>query len=415
MLKMFIDEVRTGRREGSVISTQTIDSLSTDEREAWRQLRKELESVGITPALFTQHHSFIVTTLQKAIIDKDLARVLNLDDSDMTADPTQKTSLPSKPISPSAVEPSAKLTDTSVRRPSPQDHSSEKTSSNGMPNKSNSRVLKKPSRLVAILSRLLPTDKELLKAASIGNAVLAKQLLEGGGVYTIDLGRALYKAAQKGHVEVVKLLLARPGVEVNFLESDRRTPLSWAAGEGHETLVKLLLAHPDVDVNLKDLHKQTSLSWAAAEGHEAIVKLLLAHLDIDANLQDAKKRTPLLWAARYGHEAVVKLLLAHPDIDANRKDYFGITPLWEAVSIKNDAVANLFLAHFNVQFDSKDNFERTFLSWASENGDEEVVGGILRGVPISEYLRGNALTSHRRSDTYKVYYWIIRYVLARFK
>ncbi len=55
MIKTFLDELRDGKREGSVVSAQTTASLSADEKEAWRQLRKELESVGITPTLFAQH------------------------------------------------------------------------------------------------------------------------------------------------------------------------------------------------------------------------------------------------------------------------------------------------------------------------------------------------------------------------
>jgi len=55
MLQKFMDEVRDGKREGSTVSSHSVDSLSLDEREAWRLLRKELEDVGITPHLFEQH------------------------------------------------------------------------------------------------------------------------------------------------------------------------------------------------------------------------------------------------------------------------------------------------------------------------------------------------------------------------
>jgi ankyrin repeat protein len=63
-----MDDVRNGRRpEGSIMSGKTVDSLLPDEREAWRQLRKELESAGITPDLFTVHQSFITRTLRDAV------------------------------------------------------------------------------------------------------------------------------------------------------------------------------------------------------------------------------------------------------------------------------------------------------------------------------------------------------------
>ena len=79
---------------------------------------------------------------------------------------------------------------------------------------------------------------------------------------------------------MVKLLLAKDGVDVNSKDSDGRTPLSCAAEKGHEAVVKLLLA--------KD--GRTPLSWA-------VVKLLLAKDRVDMNSQDDYGRTPLSWAA----------------------------------------------------------------------------------------------------------------------
>lgn len=61
MLFKFIDEIRNGRREDSVTST---NSLSSDEQEAWRVVRKELEDVGITAQLFIEHSVWIKETLQ---------------------------------------------------------------------------------------------------------------------------------------------------------------------------------------------------------------------------------------------------------------------------------------------------------------------------------------------------------------
>lgn len=55
------------------MSTQTVGSLSADQKEVWRQLRKELESVGITPVLFEQHRTVIIASLQKAIREEGLA------------------------------------------------------------------------------------------------------------------------------------------------------------------------------------------------------------------------------------------------------------------------------------------------------------------------------------------------------
>ncbi|KAH0557066.1 hypothetical protein GP486_005147, partial [Trichoglossum hirsutum] len=67
MPEEFIREFREGRREGSTISTQTVDSLSTDDRQMWRTIRKELVEIGITVATFIGNRNFIMNWFVKAI------------------------------------------------------------------------------------------------------------------------------------------------------------------------------------------------------------------------------------------------------------------------------------------------------------------------------------------------------------
>ena len=57
---------RDGQTEDSVISAQTIDSLSSDNRKAWRAIRKELEGVGITISAFKLNHDLILDWFKRA-------------------------------------------------------------------------------------------------------------------------------------------------------------------------------------------------------------------------------------------------------------------------------------------------------------------------------------------------------------
>ena len=63
-LDMFLQELREGKREGSI---QTVDSLSRDERQAWRAIRKELQDIGISIAAFDANKDFIVDWFKTAI------------------------------------------------------------------------------------------------------------------------------------------------------------------------------------------------------------------------------------------------------------------------------------------------------------------------------------------------------------
>ena len=66
-LDKFLAEIRAGKREGSIVSIETIESLSSEDKDAWRQLRAELEDIGIGASLFLQHHAFIVYWFQLAL------------------------------------------------------------------------------------------------------------------------------------------------------------------------------------------------------------------------------------------------------------------------------------------------------------------------------------------------------------
>ncbi|MCJ1269223.1 hypothetical protein MMC22_009112 [Lobaria immixta] len=66
-LDLFLQESRDGKRESSRLSIQTDESLSWDERQAWRCIRKELEDIGISLAAFDANKDFIMNWFKTAI------------------------------------------------------------------------------------------------------------------------------------------------------------------------------------------------------------------------------------------------------------------------------------------------------------------------------------------------------------
>ena len=116
----------------------------------------------------------------------------------------------------------------------------------------------------------------------------------------------LWIAAEKGHVEVVKLLLTEGNAEVDKAANDGVTPLYAAAMQGKTEVVKLLLTEGNAEVDKTNNTGATPLYVAAEQGMTEVVKLLLRG-GADANIA-IQGWTPLMIAKHYGHQAVVALL-----------------------------------------------------------------------------------------------------------
>lgn len=66
-LKKLARDFQDGKHEGSMISSVTVDSLTQDDQETWREIRKEFENIGISVAAFEANKSFIMQWFESAI------------------------------------------------------------------------------------------------------------------------------------------------------------------------------------------------------------------------------------------------------------------------------------------------------------------------------------------------------------
>jgi ankyrin repeat protein len=175
----------------------------------------------------------------------------------------------------------------------------------------------------------------------------------------------LLQASSIGHDGIVCILLAR-GVDVNVVDGNYRTAISWASCNGHDAVVKLFLQTEGIDVNSKDDYGQSTAFLVASEkGHDAVVKPLLQMDGIDINSKDRNGWTALSLASENGHDAVVKLLLQKEGIDINSKDgRYDQTALSWASEQGHDSVVKLLLQAEGIDINSKDIRGRTALSSA---------------------------------------------------
>jgi len=119
-------------------------------------------------------------------------------------------------------------------------------------------------------------------------------------------------AAFAGHTEqVMSLLKDHPDLNINWPHSHNGlTALHHASSEDHVEVVKLLLAHPDIDVNLRGKTGLTAIGVACMDGHASVAQLLLKDPRVDVTIVCNQHCTPLWWASWEGTREVLQWLIA---------------------------------------------------------------------------------------------------------
>ncbi|CAG8215490.1 unnamed protein product [Penicillium salamii] len=210
---------------------------------------------------------------------------------------------------------------------------------------------------------------------------------------------ALFWAAKRGKLAACIRLLSE-GADPNIIDSDRRTPLSWAAQIGHADVVSALLSAKETDPNTPDKDLRTPLLWAAGKAvhhidrgtfsrispgtdqfirgdHLAVVKALLSVEGIQVDRPDNRGRTPLTVAAGSGAESAVEEILRTGKADPNSRDVFRQTPLMQAVSSGSMSIFNRLISIEGLEVDTKSCFGPTAFLEAASNGNVEIMKILL--------------------------------------
>ena len=136
--------------------------------------------------------------------------------------------------------------------------------------------------------------------------------------------KPLHWAAEKGHLEVAKLLLTR-GAEVDAKDTDGWTPLQRAAGNDRPA-ADIILLERWCGTDARTIKGMTSLHYAAEGSRLAVAKLLLTN-GAGVDVKDTVGWTPLHYAAIAHSPALAKLLLTNGADPSLKDDRYGQTSI----------------------------------------------------------------------------------------
>ncbi|KAG8526459.1 uncharacterized protein KY384_000052 [Bacidia gigantensis] len=404
-LDKLLDEFRNGKREGSIVSNHTVDSLTADDQAVWREIRKNLEDIGVSVAAFNANRDFILNWFVSKVesgefeerddentsdgqslksvepIDESAHSQSFSDSSSAISSMLHLGSLP-KSEEPDNVgtKPNTNTNGSSARqrRPSSQTRNKEKTP---LPSNTSGAIAGKTraSAISVLAARLTRPKARLQQNVMNDNARGIANILDSSAMRASiddrDLSEALCQAASYGYREPMIALLDRD-VSANSTWAQSNA-LTCAAMYGHTEAVKLLIdkgadANNIVDVDsayigITDgilLRTQTCsalgliISWGMhhPSSREILQMLLSAGADPNHKIWAADEKhyvTHIHEAAATDNDNPVELLHMY-GADINADSSFGSPLMVAAIYRNNEGARKLIELGADLDFRSKD-------------------------------------------------------------
>lgn len=342
LLGDFIEDVREGKRESSLITDALHEASSaTGKEKAWKNLQQELQGLGIDPSVSNQDRDFIISTLRKAVEEKGLLKSIKPKPtpSEINAPPTIIISSPTGPDERQATR----------ENPPPLPPRPEDPGLSALFEKEVVITKGSPNPIPTSLQGASDTEKQVLPMDDFPIPVAMEAFSNAAGDSDKQaLTRDDYPVPVAAEFSAVsnfnKQVVSRESISIlTETESSSRdssggssnsTPASLTRGKkpsimhkmkyrltnSKESFVSLIqmgkiysvkmALDKGADVNTMNEHEQTALMVACSYGYEDIVKLLLGY-GADTGKSSMKGETALGVAAGRGLESIVRVLLAH--------------------------------------------------------------------------------------------------------
>ena len=229
----------------------------------------------------------------------------------------------------------------------------------------------------------------LIWASEKGHHEIVQLLLEIEGIdinkasgsadtdgYTADGYTALIGASWYEQAEVVKLLMQKEGIDINKADERGNSALFFVSRNGNTEILQLLLEQDGIEINKEDNFGETALNKAVLWGNAEVVQLLLNEEGIYTKATNQYGIFALYQASKDGYADIVQLLVKHKDTDVNRATGDGETALYIASHNGHTEVVRILLESPDIELNREYNNE-TVLWIASVNGHTITVQIIL--------------------------------------
>ncbi|NP_001106372.1 ankyrin repeat domain-containing protein 6 [Xenopus tropicalis] len=201
---------------------------------------------------------------------------------------------------------------------------------------------------------------------------------------------ALHRAAVVGNSEVLALLI-QEGCALDRQDKDGNTALHEASWHGFSQSVKLLVK-AGANVLAKNKAGNTPLHLACQNGHSQSCRILLlagSRADLKNNVGD----TCLHVAARYNHLSVIRILLS-AFCSVNEKNQAGDTPLHVAAALNHRKVIKVLL-EAGADATLLNNAGQIALDTARHHNNSDVALLLTKAPQVLRFSRGRSLRKKR--------------------
>ncbi|XP_046575310.1 serine/threonine-protein phosphatase 6 regulatory ankyrin repeat subunit C-like [Haliotis rubra] len=229
----------------------------------------------------------------------------------------------------------------------------------------------------------------ILHFASKGGNVEIIQLLAKHNVNGESTCRKtpLSYSAKKGHKEIFEILLDR-GADISVIDIAKNTLLHLASEGGNLLIVEDILAFPGLDINAVNSGRRTPLLVAAYNEHTDICGRLLS-AGADVNIRDCDGNDVILIAAMTGNRQLAVQQLSLKKTRSCHGDKRGKTALMWAAEKGDPEMFDLLLTRSNMS--DMDEDHNNVLHYACIGGNADIVRNIIQGNKINITCRSHKL------------------------